>query len=174
MTTLQSGEAFPKQDVPRLGGGTMTLGSPQKGRDWQMVVVYRGLHCPICKKYLTKLEEIKDRFYDNGIDIAVVSGDPEEKAQAMADELGLGVPVGYGLSIDQMQKLGLYVSHPRGPQETDRPFPEPGLFVVNGEGKLHIVDVSNAPFSRPDLESLAGGLEFIRGNDYPIRGTYAA
>ncbi|MEM9497600.1 MAG: thioredoxin peroxidase, partial [Pseudomonadota bacterium] len=45
---------------------------------------------------------------------------------------------------------------------------------VNDQGNLHIVDISNAPFSRPDLEALAGGLEFIRANDYPIRGTYAA
>lgn len=173
MKTLQSGAAFPKLDVAQLGGGTLTLGAPRDGRDWQMVIVYRGLHCPLCKKYLTALEGIKDRFLDNGIDVVAVSGDPEEKAQAMSDELGLSVPVGYGLSVPQMRELGVYVSDPRGPQETDRPFPEPGLFVVNENGNLQIVDISNAPFSRPDLAALAGGLEFIRANAYPIRGTHA-
>ena len=33
-----------------------------------------------------------------------------------------------------MQALGLYVSTPRSPQETDRPFAEPGLFLINPDG----------------------------------------
>ena len=174
MPKLKSGDIFPKEEVARLGGGTLMLGQPEGGRDWQMVVVYRGLHCPICKKYLGKLEELKERFHSMGLDVVAVSGDPEEKAREMARELALTVPVGYGLTTGQMKALGLYVSAPRGPQETDRPFPEPAVFVINGEGRLHIVDISNAPFARPDLEALAGGLEFIRANDYPIRGTWAA
>lgn len=67
--------------------------------------------------------------------------------------------------------LGLYISAPRSPNETDRLFPEPGLFVVNPEGKAHIIDVSNAPFARPDLRGVLNGLKFIRERDYPIRGT---
>ncbi|MEM7073445.1 MAG: peroxiredoxin-like family protein [Pseudomonadota bacterium] len=174
MQALQSGDTFPKTTVSRLGGGTLVLGEPSGGRDWQMVVVYRGLHCPLCKKYLTQLEALKERFHAAGIDLVAVSGDPEDKARAFVDEVGLSVPVGYGLTTDQMRTLGVYISTPRSPGETDRPFPEPGVFVVNDQGNLHIVDISNAPFSRPDLEALAGGLEFIRANDYPIRGTYAA
>lgn len=174
MQTLQSGDAFPKQTVPRLGGGEIVLGQPDQGHDWQMVVIYRGLHCPLCKRYLGQLEELADGFYAAGIDLVVASGDPEEKAQAFKDEVGLSIPMGFGLTVEQMRDLGVYVSSPRSPKETDRPFPEPGLFVVNSEGKLHIVDISNAPFARPDLKSLLAGLEFIRANDYPIRGTYAA
>ena len=48
MQTLQSGETFPKQTVARVGGGELVLGEPEGGHDWQMVVVYRGLHCPLC------------------------------------------------------------------------------------------------------------------------------
>lgn len=173
MRTLEAGETFPRTQTPKLGGGTLVLGAPSGSHDWQLVVVYRGLHCPICKTYLGKLEKVKPRFHENGIEVVVVSGDPEEKAQSMADELALSVPVGHDLSVAQMRDLGVYVSDPRSPEETDRPFPEPAVFVVNGQGKLHIVDVSNAPFARPDLERLADGLEFIRANDYPIRGTLA-
>ena len=79
-----------------------------------------------------------------------------------------------GLTIDQMRELGVYISHPRSPQETDHPFAEPGLFVVNSDRRVQVVDVSNNPFVRPDLERLVSGLEWIRDpkNDYPIRGTY--
>jgi len=174
MQTLRSGQAFPVQEVARTGGGTLSLGHPRSDGDWQMVVVYRGLHCPLCKTYLAKLEELSGRYREIGIEVVAVSGDPEDRAQTMVEELGLSLPMGHGLSLDQMRELGLYVSDPRGPDETDRPFPEPGLFVINGEGLLQIVDISNAPFARPDLEALAGGLEFIRANGYPIRGTRAA
>ncbi|MBD3663653.1 redoxin domain-containing protein [Sulfitobacter aestuariivivens] len=174
MTPLAAGQAFPQMDIPKLGGGTLRLGAPNGAHDWQLIVVYRGLHCPICKRYLSKLDEIKEKFFDQGVDIVAVSGDPEDKAQAMQEETGFSLPLGYALSIEQMARLGLYVSDPRSAKETDRPFPEPGLFVVNAQGEVQILDVSNAPFARPDLEGIANGIKFIRANDYPIRGTHRA
>jgi hypothetical protein len=58
-----------------------------------------------------------------------------------------------------MKVLGLYVSEPRSEKETDRPFAEPGVFVINADGLLQVLDISNAPFSRPDLAGLATGIE---------------
>ncbi|MFD2738525.1 redoxin domain-containing protein [Sulfitobacter aestuarii] len=174
MTMLKAGQPFPKQKVAKLGGGELTLGEPREGRDWQLVVLYRGLHCPICKKYLKTLEGLQQNFYDIGVDVVAVSGDPEEKAREMADEQELSLAVGYGLTLEQMAALGAYISDPRSPQETDRPFAEPATYVINAQGNVQIVDVSNAPFSRPDLEGLLGGLKFIRENDYPVRGTRKA
>lgn len=77
----------------------------------------------------------------------------------------------YDLSVAQMLELGLYVSEPRSPQKTDRAFAEPAVFVINDKGTVHVADISNAPFSRPDLGGLLNGLNFIRKNDYPIGGT---
>ncbi|WP_298857527.1 peroxiredoxin-like family protein [uncultured Sulfitobacter sp.] len=172
MAALDAGSTFPKTEVELLGGGTITLGAPRGGHDWQLVVVYRGLHCPLCKNYLAKLQELEAAYNELGVDVVAVSGDPAEKAQAFADEKALTLAMGCGLSVDQMRGLGLYISNPRSPAETDRPFPEPGLFVINSEGAIQIVDVSNAPFARPDLQGIANGIKFIRGNDYPIRGTH--
>ncbi len=172
MKTLDASQDCPVQEVPQLGGGTLVLGQPGGGHDWQMVVVYRGLHCPICKTYLKGLQEALAEFHDNGVDVVVVSGDPEQKAKAMAEQTGVSVPMGYDLSVAQMRAMGLYVSDPRSPEETDRPFPEPGIFVINADGALQIVDVSNAPFARPDLSGLAKGLAFVRSKDYPVRGTH--
>jgi len=174
MTALAAASTFPKTDVSSLSGEKITLGAPRGAHDWQLVVVYRGLHCPICKKYLSALEKAEADFNAIGVDVVAVSGDPEEKARAMADEKDLSITIGYDLSVEQMNTLGLYVSEPRSPEETDRPFAEPAVFVINAEGKIQIVDVSNAPFARPDLEGLAGGVKFVRENDYPIRGTLSA
>lgn len=165
---LKPGDPTPEFTLPLVGGGEARLGGA--GR-WQLAIVYRGKHCPLCRKYLGRLEEVKQRFSDLGTEVLLLSGDPEEKATATREEWGLQLPLAYDLSRDQMKRLGLYVSEPRSPQETDRPFAEPGVFVTNPEGNLQIVDISNAPFARPDLEGLAGGLAFIQDKDYPIRGT---
>jgi peroxiredoxin len=137
-----------------------------------MVLVYRGLHCPLCKKYLAQLDEMIGQFNAIGVDVLAVSGDPKIKAQAMVEEKNLTLNIGYGMTIDQMASLGLYVSDPRSEKETDRPYAEPGLFVINSDGNIQILDASNAPFSRPDLNALLNGIRFIRENNYPIRGTH--
>lgn len=165
---LQAGSEMPKLALPRVGGGEVSVGN---GQGWQMIVVYRGKHCPICRTYLKTLDGLLEEFGATGTEVVAVSGDPQDKAETEARDEGWRFPVAYDLSPDQMRTLGLYISEPRSPQETDRPFPEPGLFVINPEGKIHIVDVSNAPFARPDLNSLVKGLKFIQEKEYPIRGT---
>ena len=171
---FKAGDEFPRITLPKVGGGELTLGQPLNGRDWQMVVVYRGKHCPLCTNYLTQLEQLKESFFETGVDVVAVSADGETKALAHVSDMGLSFPVAYDLSIEQMQTLGLYISHPRSPQETDKPFAEPGIYVINNKGQVQVTDISNAPFARPELEPFASGLGFIRDpeNDYPIRGTY--
>ena len=172
---ITAGDIFPRFNLAQVGGGVLAVGQPGGDNDWQLVVVYRGKHCPICTQYLVTLAALKERFAEIGVDVVAISGDPQDKAAAHAGVFGATYPVGYDLSTDRMKTLGLYISHPRSARETDRPFAEPGLFVINGDGKVQVTDISNAPFARPDLESLVGGLKFIRdpANQYPIRGTYS-
>jgi peroxiredoxin len=166
---FKAGQAMPQFKLPKVGGGTAEIGG--KRDRWQAVVVYRGLHCPLCKRYLTTLNGLAERFRTVNTDVVAISADPKEKADAEVKELGLGIDVGYDLSESQMRTLGLYISDPRSPQETDRRFAEPGVFVVNPEGKAQVIDVSNAPFARPDLESLLNGLKIVQERNLPVRGT---
>ena len=39
------------------------------------------------------------------------------------------------------------------------------------DGKLMLVDFSNGPASRPDLEELLDGMIYNIDNDRPVRGT---
>lgn len=165
---LQAGATMPRLSLPQAGGGDIALGG--EGR-WQLVVVYRGKHCPLCRRYLKTLDDLLEDFRSIGTEVVAVSGDPKEKAESEVSEEGWRFPVAYDLTPDEMRMLGLYISAPRSPNETDRLFPEPGLFVVDPEGKAHIIDVSNAPFARPDLQGVLNGLKFILERDYPIRGT---
>ncbi|MCK0128859.1 redoxin domain-containing protein [Erythrobacter sp. F6033] len=166
---------FPDIIVPLLSGGEIALGKAAKPENWQMVVVYRGKHCPLCTRYLNELEAVVPQLAELGVEVVAVSADPQERAMTHLAEIPHSFPVGFDLSIEQMQQLGLYISHPRSPEESDRPFAEPGLFVVNEEGHLQIVDLSNIPFARPDLNAMVQGIGFVRNpaNNYPIRGTFA-
>lgn len=172
---LQASAKFPEIAVPRIGGGDpILLGKPNGDLDWQMIVVYRGKHCPMCTSYLKELDALTNQYAKIGVDIVAVSADSKERAEEQIELITPSYPVGYDLSLEQMQKLGLYISHPRSSAESDRPFAEPGLFVINDEGRVQIIDLSNAPFARPDFKTLLGGINFVRNpeNNYPIRGTY--
>lgn len=164
------GNPMPEMKLPSTDGGDQHLGG--KGR-WQVAVFYRGRHCPLCRKYLRTLDGLFENFGEAGAEVIAISGDPRDRAAGEAAEEGWRFPVACELSQDQMRELGLYISAPRSPQETDRPFAEPGLFVTNPDGILQIVDISNAPFARPDLQGVLNGLKFIQEKNYPIRGTAA-
>ncbi|MFB9867981.1 peroxiredoxin-like family protein [Vreelandella sulfidaeris] len=161
--------AFPVISLNTLSGETLTLGQPPQGQ-WQMLVMYRGLHCPICKKYLGQVNDMKADFDKMNVQIVAVSTDPEEKAKKFADEVGLGFDVAYGLSTDQARELGLYISTPLDSAETDNPFAEPGLFFIRPDGGLHFAEIASAPFCRPDLEMIKKGIEIIQDKNYPPRG----
>ena len=169
-TRIAAGSPFPTMTWPLARGGDLTLAG-DKG--WRLLVVYRGKHCPLCKKYLATLNDKLQEFQAAGIKVAAVSADPREKAETEVKEEGWRFSVAYDMSLEQMRELGLYISDPRSPQETDRPFAEPAIFAINPDGNVQVVDISNAPFSRPDLASLLSGLKFIQQKQYPVRGTKA-
>ncbi|MFA0109292.1 redoxin domain-containing protein [Vibrio breoganii] len=170
---LKAGDEFPEMTVTLLDGSEVTLGKPNGEANWQAVFVYRGKHCPLCTKYLNEIESYKEAFAAAKVDILAVSGDTKHQLEAHLEQLDISFPIAYGLTEEQMKQLGLYISLPRSEKETDHNFAEPGLFVVNEHGDLHVVDISNNPFVRPELGALTRGLSWIKdpNNHYPIRGT---
>ena len=164
---MAAGAAFPALSWPAVGGAKVNL---VEADGWRLLIVYRGEHCPICRRYLKTLNSMMAEFKEAGISVYAISADTQEKAEAEAREEDWQFPVGYELVPDQMHMLGLYVSQPRSAQETDRPFAEPGLFVVNPDGDVQVIDISNAPFARPNLKQVLEGLKFVMANAYPIRG----
>ena len=169
-----AGTKFPEINATLLSGENILLSQPSGDEDWKLVVIYRGRHCPLCTKYLNELEQHAQSLRDVGVDIVAVSGDNKEQLENHVEKLNVSFPIAYGLTQRQMQALGLYISTPRSEQETDHNFSEPGLFVINQDGNIQIVDISNNPFVRPSLPELVSGINWIRNpeNNYPIRGTF--
>ncbi|TDF38528.1 AhpC/TSA family protein [Alteromonadaceae bacterium M269] len=174
VSVLQAGMPFPSINVEKLGGGTLELSKPAPGFDWKMLVVYRGKHCPLCTKYLNELNELLPEFNALGVDVAAVSSDSLDRAKAQLAEVNPNFDVGYDLSIEQMRSLGLYISEPRLGMNAERPFAEPGLFVINENGELQMIDISNVPFARPPLASMLMGIRYYRGmtEKFPVNGSY--
>jgi peroxiredoxin len=164
-----AGDILSPMTIPKLGGGTVAVGGPRER--WTLLVVYRGKHCPRCKKYLNILNGMREKWDEAGFDIAVVSADPEAKARADQAEFGWGFDLGYDLSEAQMARLGLYVTEPLSATETDRRFAEPGTFVIRPDGSLLLIAISNGPSARPELTELLDGMIFTKDNDRPPRGT---
>lgn len=154
---------------PKLGGGEATIGGTQQ--NWTLMIVYRGKHCPRCKKYLNILDAMLGDWTGAGFDVVVVSADTQDKAQADKDEFGWGFDLCYGMTEPQMETLGLYVTEPLSPSETDRRFAEPGTYVIRPDGSLIVVALSNGPAARPELAELLDGMIFNKTNDRPARGT---
>lgn len=137
---------------------------------WTMLFVYRGKHCPRCKRFLNKLNAVLPAW-QAAMDVVVLSADNEEKAQADKAEFGWDFDLCYGLSEADMRALGLYVSDPLSEAETSTRFAEPGAFGIRPDGTLMLVDISNGPAARPDLEELLDGMIFNIENNRPVRGT---
>lgn len=164
-------QPLPGFTATQLDGSSMQFSGSNGG--WFLLVVYRGKHCGRCKKYLNKLESMQSQWRDAGFDILAVSADTREKAQADVAEFGWTFPVACELQEADMVKLGLYVSDPLSPDETDRRFAEPGVFVLRPDNTVQIAAISNGPSARPELEELLDGMIFTINNEKPARGTAA-
>jgi len=164
----------PDLRVPTVGGGEWDL-SQRRPERFIMVNFYRGLHCPICSKYLGALNRLADEFTRRGVDTLVVSTDPHERAAQAKQDWSLDkLTVGYGLGLEDARRWNLYISTSRGRTSmgVDEPhqFAEPGLFMMTPDHMLYFINVQSMPFARPNWREVLSAVDFVVENDYPARG----
>lgn len=132
--TLMPRQPVPELDVPTTNGGQFVMGW-QPADKFDMIVFYRGLHCPICAKYLLELERLAPEFQKRGVNMTAISSDNEDRSKKMAEKVGAAlVKFGYSLPLQIARQWGLYVSAGRGATsigiEEPSLFSEPGVFLV--------------------------------------------
>lgn len=174
---------MPRHPVPALNvalttGGRYVLGAAP-GEKFDLVVFYRGLHCPICAKYLLELERLAAEFASRGVQVVAISTDTAERGQEMADKVkASGVRFGYGLSLRSAREWGLYISTSRGKTslgiEEPALFSEPAVYIVRPDGTLYYGAAQTMPFARPQFQDLLGAIDFAIAKDYPARGEVTA
>jgi peroxiredoxin len=164
----------PRQPAPPLtakltGGGTWSLGT-DKPSALDMIVVYRGLHCPICKTYLGELEAKLPEFTKRGVNVIAISTDSQDRAEKAKAEWGLNnLKVGYDLTIDNARAWDLFISSAIRDGEPPQ-FSEPGLFLVKPDGSLFFSSRGSAPWGRPPLDQMLRGIDIATERKMPARG----
>lgn len=64
----------PDLDLSTLEGGRFNLGT-QHPREFTLLLLYRGLHCPVCKTYVRDLDRKLDEFDKRGVGVVAISTD---------------------------------------------------------------------------------------------------
>lgn len=167
--TVRPRQPAPPLEVTLLDGTTWRLGDTQPTA-LQMVVVYRGLHCPICKTYLGDLESKLPEFSERGVDVIAISTDSRDRAERSKVEWGLkNLHIGCELTIDNARAWELFIS--RAIRDGEPPeFSEPGLFLVKPDGTLFYASRNSAPWGRPPFDQLLRGIDFASERKMPARG----
>lgn len=169
MTKVMPNAPAPALSVRLVGGGQFTL-SKSAPKNFGMVVFYRGLHCPVCKGYLSGLERLLPQYKERGIDVVAISMDSEAKAAQSKIEWGLpNLQLGFGVDEATARAWGLYMSKSIREGEPGV-FNEPGLFLLRPDGKVFLAATANMPWGRPNLEELLPKIDYALEKKYPARG----
>ncbi len=168
---LTPGQKVPTLDLPLTIDARFEL-SKQSPEAFTMLVFYRGKHCPMCKGQLEEIGGRLSDFTERGINVFAVSMDNEERAMVAHNDWNThDLPLAWNLSEEKAREFGLFISEKRPDSEEPDRFSEPGLFLVKPDGELYFQVVQNAPFTRPPLDDLLQGIDYVLKSDYPTRGT---
>ncbi len=162
--------------IPLVEGGEWDL-RDQIVSDFTLIAFYRGLHCPICSRYVAELDSSVPRFDTLGTKTFCVSMDSLERARAAKQDWKLAhLPLGFGLSVRTALEWGLFLSAGMGSTaagiEEPAVFTEPAIFIIKSNGELYYSSVQTMPFARPDLTALADAIDLVKRRNYPARGNF--
>lgn len=171
--TLMPTQTAPTLSLPLTSGGTtddLALGTGVDGR-FSLVVFFRGLHCPVCRKQLSEIDSRLGDLREAGVGrVVAVSMETPERSADVADRWELGdLPVAHSLTEADARAWGLFISTGINDKEPAT-FTEPGVFVLDADGSVFWSNVSSMPFGRPALDDVIAGLQFAQKNAYPARG----
>lgn len=173
MQRLLPTQSMPDIDVPLAGGGRWRLAD--NAPDFMLMIdVFRGVHCPRCRRHLEEMSARHEEFSEIGLDRIAMSADPAERAEQSRSEWDMpNVPLGYGLPIEVARQLGLYISQNYASHESEI-FAEPGVFFVMPDLTLYGAVINTFPFARPKIDDLLEVARIVKERNYPPRGTLAS
>ena len=169
-------ETVPSLSVPTLAHGTYNLTTEHPER-FSLIVFFRGLHCPICARYLTELGKLLPEYAKRGVAVIALSSDGADRTAEMSRKIGTpDLRFGYDLMLSKAREWGLYISTSRGTTslgiEEPARFSEPGVFLIKPDQTLFYAAIQTMPFARPHFDELLSAIDFVIAKDYPARGEY--
>ena len=131
----------PRQEVPELVVNTVN-GMQWKLREtkpenFNLVIFYRGLHCPVCKTYLEELNGLVSDYSKRGVNVIAISSNNKELAEKTVENWDIeNVTIGYDMPIEEARKWDLYISEGINDKEPNE-FIEPALFLIRPDQTLY-------------------------------------
>lgn len=170
---LVPGHGFPAIDLPKVGGGRLT-NADFDAPFMTVLNVYRGLHCPRCKRQLEDFLAHEAEIAAEGLKIVSISTDNAARAAQSVEDWALGdMAVGYDLTIAAARGLGLSISETIREGEPAL-FAEAAVFFIRPDGTLWGAAVNTFPFLRPTAAQIIDAAQTARSRNYPPRGNVAA
>ena len=159
----------PALNFPLLDGQQWNL-ADQNPENFTLVVFYRGLHCPICKTYLQKLQDLLPEFEARGVNVIAVSMDSHKRTRLSRQKWELpDLTLGYELPEETAKEWALYLS--AGVKDGEpNVFSEPGLFLIDNNNQIYYSAINSNPWGRPYLPSFVKAVDYIVKAQYPARG----
>lgn len=155
MTRLENGQRFPSLQLPKVGGGTVSLPDDLAG-DFGVVLVYRGSWCPYCNAQLASFSRAHDALEQAGARVVALSVDDEATSTALADKLRLTFSLAHSADADLVSKtLGSYVNdEPRYLQSTG--------FVLAPDGTVVTAVYSSGAIGRLLPDDVVGLVKYAK------------
>lgn len=138
-----------------------------------LLVFYRGAFCSYCRRSLQEFDRLADQFGKRGVDLLFVSADAESQARFAIDSLDLkNLRICYGLTVQQMEQWGVFMSAGSSAMKQAAVFSEPALFLIKEDMTLLYQVLNSAPFARPAAQDIIEMLDFMEEKKaaYPQRG----
>ncbi len=161
-------EKAPNIDIGLVNDTRWEL-NEQNPKNFTMIIVYRGIHCPVCKSYLEELQTKISKFTDLGVNLIAISSDTEAIAKKTYKDWDIAdIPVGFEFPIEEARKWGLFISS--GIKDEPKHFIEPALFLIRPDQTIYAESIQSMPFARPAFDDVLKAIKFVLDKDYPARG----
>ncbi|KAI9340521.1 thioredoxin-like protein [Obelidium mucronatum] len=164
--SLLPGQQFPLVTASLVGSADkQPLFTPNnENGESTLIVIYRGAFCPYCAKQIKHLQETFEKLKSAKINLIVASCRLATRSRKIRSRYGyFRFPVAYGLGIEEMRELGVYVSNPTHYIEQEHVFSEPAWFLVEPDGAIKYLEYASAPFGgRVDADLLVGIYSWAR------------
>lgn len=169
MNNLRPGQEVPELILDTIKGMKWNI-RQSKPENFTLLVFYRGIHCPACKKYLEELNKKIEDFNSRGVQTICISANSQLLAQQTTEEWEIeNLNLGYGFSVEEARKWGLFISEAVKDSEPEV-FVEPALFLVKPDNTLYAASIQSMPFARPKFDELLRAISFFIKDDYPAKG----
>jgi len=157
-------DTMPGFEAGLVGGRAWRLAEEHPSK-LALLAFYRGVHCPICRRWLGELEPLVPRFTERGVSVIALSCDTRERAERAKREWRLDeLRVGYGVNPDDARKAGLYLTEGADHHLST----EPAILAVKPEdGTLYAAWVQSSTHARPHFAEVLSAVESMLAKDLP-------